>query len=164
MSVHQFPARKSVDLTIGYLGDLLLNAGFIDAKQRAELDHVERQMRHPSRTKSRGDEETPSIFKTIATLNLQDASGQGTIIDEFLLARLLAEDAALPFFKIDALKLDVEFIEKKISRPFAKKHKVVPIQMRDGKLVVAVVNPYDFSSLTDYRDIAQLELDLVVSA
>ena len=71
------------------------------------------------------------------------ASGNSTRMDDFLLARLIAEDAHEPFFKIDPLKLDVEMIESKISRPFAKKNKMVPVAIRDGKLVVAMVNPFD---------------------
>ena len=97
-------------------------------------------------------------FKAIAQLNLTDASGQGTRIDDFLLARLVAEDAHLPFYKIDALKLNLQFIETKISRPFARKHQMIPLQMRDGKLIVALVNPFDVPALESYKSIAQSEL------
>jgi general secretion pathway protein E len=153
--------RRNVELTVGYLGDLLRSAGFIDAQQRAELEALDRQAR--SRGGKRGDE-VPSPFKTIASLNLSDASGQETRVDEFLLARLVAEDAGLEFFKIDPLKLDVELIERKISRPFAKKHRMVPVHVRDGKLLVAVVNPFDAAAIEAYRPIAGQDLRLVVSA
>ncbi|HVR44669.1 MAG TPA: ATPase, T2SS/T4P/T4SS family [Thermoanaerobaculia bacterium] len=153
--------RGKVELTVGYLGDLLRGAGFIDEQQRAELDALDRQSRL---MKGKKAEEAPSPFKMIATLNLQDATGQGTRIDEFLLARLVAEDAGLEFFKIDPLRLDIEFIESKISRPFSKKHRLLPIHMRDGKLIVAVVNPFDQSSIEAYRPIAGQEIRIVVSA
>jgi len=82
-------------------------------------------------------DEEGSPFKIVAAMNLTDASGNGTRIDDFLLARLIAEDAHLPYFKIDPLKLDVEMVESRISRPFARKHKMVPVAIRDGKLVVS---------------------------
>jgi len=151
------------DVTLTYLGELLLNAGFIDEKQKADIDAVDRQHRTHAKGAKRGDEDF-SPFKTLAAMNLTDASGNGTRIDDFLLARLIAEDAHLPFYKIDALKLDVEMIESKISRPFARKHKIVPVAIRDGKLVVAMVNPFDTVSIDSYRPMAKQEIDLVVSA
>src|SRR5947208_790859 len=131
--------RKSRELTLAYLGELLHNAGFIDEKQKIEVDNLDRQLRAQSRSaRARGEEEA-SPFKALMAMNLTDASASGMRIDDFLLARLIAEDAGLKFFKIDPLKLDVEMIESKISRPFAKKHRMTPVAVRDGKLVVAVV-------------------------
>src|SRR5258708_1335412 len=136
--------RKSKDISLSYLGEILFNAGFIDDKQKTEVDVADRQFRAAQArgAKTRSDEEH-SPFKALAAMNLTDASGTGTRIDDFLLARLIAEDAHLPFFKIDTLKLDVEMIEAKISRPFARKNKLVPVAIRDGKLIVAVVNAFD---------------------
>jgi len=158
--------RVSREITVAYLGDLLQNAGFVDEKQRADIDAADRQFRLAQQragSKSRAEEEA-SPFRVIAGMNLTDASGNGTRIDDFLLARLLAEEARLPFFKIDTLKLDVQLIESKISRPFARKHKMVPVAIRDGKLVVAMVNPFDYNALDSYRPMAKQELDVVVAA
>ncbi|MGA7617528.1 MAG: GspE/PulE family protein [Thermoanaerobaculia bacterium] len=163
MSLPEPEIRKSREITISFLAELLSEAGFIDDRQKADLESLDRSHRHASRSRSRNDEEA-SPFKLIAQQNLSDASGQGTAIDEYLMARLIAEAASLPFFRIDPLKLDIDFIESKISRPFAKKHRMLPIQLKDGRLMVALVNPFDFQSIDSYRTIAQLDLDLVVSA
>src|SRR5688572_2391155 len=155
---------SSRDVTVAYLGDLLLNAGFIDDRQRAEVENADRQFRAQARaSKSRTDEEA-SPFRAVAAMNLTDASGNGTRIDDLLMARLIAEDARLPFCKIDPLKLDVEMIESKISRPFARKYKMIPVAIKDGKLVVAMVNPFDRSAMDSYRPMAKQEIDIVVSA
>jgi general secretion pathway protein E len=154
---------RVAEISVSWLGDLLFSAGFIDEAQRAELQNVDRQVRLQTRSRGRG-EETTSVFKTLGGLNLTDASGQGTRIDEFLLARLIAEEAHLPFLKIDLLKLDAEFIESKISRPFARKHLMVPMHIRNGKLVVAVVNPFDRAAIESYRAIAGRDIELVVAA
>ena len=155
--------RVSREITVSYLGELLHNAGFIDDRQKAEVDNVDRQFRAQAKSKARGEDEA-SPFKALAAMNLVDASGNATRIDDFLLARLIAEDAHLPFFKVDALKLDVEMIEKKISRPFARKNRMVPVAVRDGKLVVAMVNPFDTLAIDSYRPIAKQEIEIVVSA
>jgi general secretion pathway protein E len=158
--------RVSREITVAYLGELLLNAGFIEEKQRGDVEKADREFRLAQQragSKSRAEEEA-SPFKVIAGMNLTDASGNGTRIDDFLLARLIAEEAHLPFYKIDALKLDVDLVQQKISRPFARKHRMVPVAVRDGKLVVAMVNPFDTTALDSYRPMAKQELDLVVAA
>jgi general secretion pathway protein E len=169
MSTIPAPApRLSRELTLSYLGELLLNAGFIDERQKSEVDAADRQQaRALSRTKagtSRADAEEASSIKALVGLNLTDASGTGTRIDDFLLARLIAEDARLPFFKIDPLKLDVAMIETKMSRPFARRNRMVPVAVRDGKLVVSVVNPFSNEAIDSYRALAKQDLDLVVSS
>src|SRR5205823_11571053 len=158
------PQKKSREITVSYLGGLLFSAGFIDEKQRAEVEALDKQFRSQARSsKARGEEES-SPFKALAAMNLTDASGNGTRIDDFLLARLIAEEAHLHFFKIDALKLDVDMIEAKISRPFARKHKMVPVAVRDGKLIVSVVNPFESEAFTSYSQMVQQEIEIVVSS
>src|ERR1700738_593595 len=156
-------SRKSREITVSYLGELLFNAGFIDDKQRGEVENLDKQFRTQSRSKSRADEEA-SPFKALMGMNLTDASGNGTRIDDFLLARLIAEDAHLHFFKIDPLKLDVEMIEAKISRPFARKHKMIPVAVRDGKLIVSVVNPFDTVAVDTFHQMVKQEIEMVVSS
>ena len=155
------PARE---ISVAYLGDLLRAAGFIDDRQRADVEAADRQFRLQARgSKSRAEEEA-SPFRALVSMNLTDASGSGTRIDDFLLARLIAEEAHVPFFKIDPLRLDVQMVESRISRPFARKHRIVPVAVRDGKLVVAVVNPFDRVSIESYRQMANQELEVVVAA
>ena len=167
MTVTSVPVPKiKREITVAYLGDLLFNAGFIDQKQRAEVENADRQWRsHQKSSKTRADDDgANSPFKALAAMNLTDASGNNTRMDDFLLARLIAEDAHVPFFKIDPLKLDVDMIESKISRPFARKNKLIPVAIRDGKLVVAIVNPFDTAAIDSYRPIAKQEIELVVSS
>src|SRR2546428_3300979 len=157
--------RKSREITVSYLGGLLFNAGFIDEKQRAEVEALDKQQfRTQSRSSKSRSEEDTSPFKALAAMNLTDASGNGTRIDDFLLARLIAEDAHLPFFKIDPMKLDVEMVEAKICRPFGRKRQMVPVAIRDGKLIVSVVNPFDTVAFDSYQQMVKQEIETVVSA
>jgi general secretion pathway protein E len=159
------PATSSIsrDITVAMLADLLKKAGFIDDRQRAELETVDRQMRAHLRSNRRADEDL-SPFKAITAMNLTDVSGQNPRIDDFVMARLVAQEAGLPYFKIDPLRLDVEMIESKISRPFARKHRMIPVEVRDGKLIVAMVNPFDRNGLDLYRPLVKQEIEIVVSS
>src|ERR1051326_8279232 len=87
MSVTAISAtRPSREITLAYLGELLFNAGFIDERQKAEVDAADRQQaRALSRTKSgtsRADADETSTIKLLVAMNLTDASGSGTRIDE----------------------------------------------------------------------------------
>ena len=74
--------RVSREITVAYLGELLFNAGFIDDKQRAEIDKADREFRLAQQragSKLRADEDA-SPFKVIVSMNLTDASGNGTLV------------------------------------------------------------------------------------
>ena len=47
--------------------------------------------------------------------------------DEERIMRALARETGLPFVKIDPLKLDAQLVTSVISRPFARRHLVVPL-------------------------------------
>ena len=64
------------------------------------------------------------------------------------MARAIAEDADLPYVRIDPLRLNAELIEKRISRPFARKHRMIPLEMVDGRLRVALANPEHYKLMT----------------
>ena len=66
--------------------------------------------------------------------------------------------------RIDPLRLDADLIESKVSRPFAKRHRMIPLTVRDGRLQVACANPYDIESIDSLRRIAEQEIDLVVAS
>ena len=78
--------RASREITVSYLGELLFNAGFIDERQRTDVETADRQFRTQSRSKTRAEDDM-SPFKALAAMNLTDASGNSTRIDDFLLAR-----------------------------------------------------------------------------
>ena len=65
--------RKSREVTLSYLGELLFNAGFIDERQKGEVDAADRQQaRAFSRTKtgtSRADADETSTIKLLVAMN-----------------------------------------------------------------------------------------------
>src|SRR5438105_15582894 len=72
-------ARKSRDITVAYLGELLFNAGFIDDKQRADVDSVDRQHRAAQApgSKTRADQDL-SPFQATKAMHRVTARGIGT--------------------------------------------------------------------------------------
>ena len=66
--------------------------------------------------------------------------------------------------RIDPLKLDAELIESKVSRPFAKRHRMLPLAMVDGRLRVACANPFDIEGIDSFRRLAAREIELMVAS
>ena len=68
MTVTSVPTPgRTREITVSYLGELLFNAGFIDDKQKAEIENIDRQFRQSQArgAKTRGDEDQ-SPFKALA--------------------------------------------------------------------------------------------------
>ncbi len=93
----------------------------------------------------------------------ESAGGNGAI-DEYVIAQAIAADAKVDFVRIDPLTLDADLIESQISRPFARRHRMVPLSVADGVLRVACANPYDIEGIDSFKRIAGRELQLVVAS
>jgi len=88
----------------------------------------------------------------------------GRTVDEDAVAEAVAAVAGLPYLKIDPLRLDNELISKTLSRPFARRHVVVPVARQGDTVRLAVQDPMD-SGLRDSLDQAlRRPIDYVVSS
>jgi general secretion pathway protein E len=85
-------------------------------------------------------------------------------VDEDLIAEALAGAASLPYLKIDPLKLDNELITKTLSRPFARRHVVVPVARRGETLSLAVWDPMDSGLRESLEQAVRAPLEYVVSS
>jgi general secretion pathway protein E len=74
----------------------------------------------------------------------QVALANGRILDEDLISEAAAWAAGVGYKKIDPLKLDTELPTRLISRPYAQKHVLLPLERTpEGHLLTAVSNPFD---------------------
>ncbi len=88
----------------------------------------------------------------------------GHVLDEDVIMQVIADDSGLVFEKPDPLKLNADIITQTMTRPFARRHTCVPLRKADGKVVVAVDNPYDRQLHRDLHALIPAELTLVVSS
>jgi general secretion pathway protein E len=86
------------------------------------------------------------------------------IVDEDLIAETLAAAAGLPYLKIDPLKLDNELISKTLSRPFARRHVVVPVGKQGDVLTLAVQDPMDSALREILAHAIDAPLEYIVSS
>jgi len=150
-------------LTPHFVAEVLLRQGHITAEQKGVIEKEARSLPRHLRS-HRAYEQRALAYDLITSLQLPDPSKEGTTLGEAEIAEAIAQDAKLDFVRIDALSLDADLIESKMSRPFARRHRMIPLEMHDGKLRVACANPYDLEAIDSFKRIADREIELVVAS
>lgn len=85
------------------------------------------------------------------------------VLTEDVIMKAVADDCGLKFRKIDPLELDLNVVTKNLPRSFALKHLVVPVDLKDGTLEVAINDPFDQAVLEDIRRVSQYNIQPVLS-
>ncbi|MCK5099556.1 MAG: type II/IV secretion system protein [Desulfobacteraceae bacterium] len=76
---------------------------------------------------------------------------------------MFAKKWGIPFKKIDPLKLDLNLVTKTIPKSFAKKHLLLPVEIKEGRLVVAISDPDKFEAIEDVERVSNLKVVPVIS-
>ncbi|MBC7724515.1 MAG: Flp pilus assembly complex ATPase component TadA [Burkholderiaceae bacterium] len=77
------------------------------------------------------------------------------VISELQLARARAEQAGLPFLELTDYPVDRDALSL-ISAAMCRRHEVLPLAIRDGRLIVAMTTPGDVFALDDVREAAKM--------
>ncbi len=146
-----------------FVADVLQRQGLISAAQAEEIKKEARQL--PSRAKAPSTYEQKAVaYDLVASLHFPSLRDPRITIGEQEIAQAIAADANLESVQIDTLSLDADLIESKISRPFAKRHRMIPLSMINGRLKVACANPFDIEGIDAFRRIAGRDVQLVVAS
>ncbi len=100
----------------------------------------------------------------IVSMNLERADDLEKVLDEDCIYQCLAEHWGVPYKKIDPIKLDLNVVTGSIPETFAFRHLVVPVEVRDGKLVVATPNPFNVEVLEDIARVSKHKVQPVVAS
>jgi general secretion pathway protein E len=179
--VHCIPRYTcDMNLTPELVADILVRQGYVTRDQGERIRQEAKLL--PSRLRSATAYEQRAVaYDLVASLQLPNArdaaaaSGNGgggagaaaattTTISEIEIAQAIAADAGLGHVRIDTLNLNADLIESKMSRPFARRHRMIPLEMANGKLRVACANPYDLEGVDSFRRIAGRDIQLVVAS
>jgi general secretion pathway protein E len=104
-----------------------------------------------------------TIVDVIASLKMSRLDNPGLQLDEETIYQALALSWKVPFHRIDPLKLDLNVVTNTIPRSFAMKHLVLPVDVRDGVLTVAMADPFNLEVLDDIAMASKLRVQVVVS-
>jgi general secretion pathway protein E len=165
------PTRRATDYTLDFVADVLARKGLLTADarrtalarenvQRARLAR-EQTHRGGGRALRRGE---IGPIEVLASFGFVDQRRDAEKLDEDKVTSAIAEAVGIPYRKLDPLKLDAKLVTRTLSRPFARKHGVLPVERRDDVLVVAAANPFDQELFENLRGLTGHEIEPVLSA
>jgi general secretion pathway protein E len=105
-----------------------------------------------------------SPAEIVAAAELPNPSKGGRKLDEDAVAECIAAAASLSYLKIDPLRIDNELVTKTLSRPFARRHAVIPVGRENGGLRLAITDPFDSALRESLENLIQQPLEYVVSS
>jgi general secretion pathway protein E len=77
--------------------------------------------------------------------------------------RHIAQDHHLPFKKLDPLELDLKTVTKTIPKTFALKHLLLPFEIKNGILAVALYDPHNINVLGELERANQIKIQPYIS-
>jgi len=162
---------RAIDYTLEFVADLLARQGLLtdDAKRTAfARENVQRARllrEQASRTGGRALRRAElSPVEVLASFKFPDARRDAEVVDEDKATQAVATGVGVPYRKIDPLKLDAQLITRTLSRPFARRHAVLPLERKNGALVVATANPFDHELFENLRGLTGAEIEPVLSS
>ncbi|HET6922854.1 MAG TPA: GspE/PulE family protein [Anaeromyxobacteraceae bacterium] len=164
-------SQRASDFTLEFVAEVLAKQGLIsdDARRTAFAREGPQRARilreQASRSGGRGLKRAElSPVELIASFKFPDAQRDSELVDEDKATQAVAQAVGIPYRKIDPLKLDAQLITRTLSRPFARKHAVLPLEKTNGALVVATANPFDRELFESLRGLTGQNVQLVLSA
>jgi general secretion pathway protein E len=158
---------SGADFTTEFVVQALVDDKLLDPRQARDVLAKEPQARarvikqHPGKEGARYD---VSPVEVVAAFQIPLASGRG-ILDQDRVTEVAAKAAGVGYRKLDLLKLDMALATRTVSKPYARKHVLLPLEKQsDGGLVVAVANPFDQELFENLRRLVGVPVHPVLSA
>jgi general secretion pathway protein E len=117
-----------------------------------------------TRVLARSDRESPFVspLEVIASFRFPSRNPRREFIDDAELCEVFGDAAGIAFARIDPLKLDARVLASIVSRPFARKHLMVPIRKDGRRLTVAMVNPFDRAAINNLEHVTSAIVEPVL--
>jgi len=168
-------AEPRAALSLEELLELLVQAGQLPEERAVDLAAREKTLRSQvlkqrvgsvrSQAAARYDV-TPMEIVAAAQLPAAGSGKGGALrrLDEDVIAECLAQAAELPYLKIDPLRVEGELVIKTLSRPFARRHAVLPVGQDAEGLRLVTPDPFDTALRESLRELVRQPLRFEVAA
>jgi general secretion pathway protein E len=105
-----------------------------------------------------------SPAELVAVLRLADASNPKRTLDEDAIAEAIAAAADTPYLKIDPVRVAPDLVTRTLSRPFARRHAVIPVSRDGDALTLALTDPFDGELRANLEQLLRVPLSYVVAS
>ncbi|MFA4829013.1 MAG: ATPase, T2SS/T4P/T4SS family [Thermodesulfovibrionales bacterium] len=122
-----------------FLGEMLIEAGVITPEQR------DKAMQEQKRLGKR-------LGETLISLGF---------ITEEVMAKALSEQMGMPFKELRFLTI-APGVTDLVPESLARKHKVLPIEIKDGRLILGMADPLDIFAADEINRVTRMPVDTVV--
>ncbi len=165
------PAKKV--LTTKAVAQLLLKKGLVTEEQlRDILARADSQAKRLQKSQDAGFSrpsrqqvaELVSPAEVISSLNIEVSGANGKLLTEDAITEVIAAAAGLEYRKLDPLKMNLDVVTGYVPRPFALKYLMVPIEIRDGSLVLAVADPFNAEAIDNLQSAVKLNIKRVLAS
>ena len=89
------------------------------------------------------------LLESILSFNFEIPNTEARVLTEEIIMRAVAADQKMTFKKLDPLDLDLEIVTKSIPKSFAFKHLLLPFDIKNGVLQVAICEPGNRAALDE---------------
>ncbi|MBI5486689.1 MAG: type II/IV secretion system protein [Deltaproteobacteria bacterium] len=156
--------------TIVELLDALVGLGHLKPLHRDEIAaravqqraHLQRQ-RLAARFHG-AEAHEPTDAEVIASFHFPLATDASDHLDEDRVVEVRARMMGVPYAHIDPLKLSPDLITSTVSRPFARRHCVVPLESGDGTIRVAMADPFDEALIDELERITGRRVEALMAS
>jgi general secretion pathway protein E len=159
--------RTSADFTLSFVLQALVQAKLLTHTQAQDIRSKETAARVRVLKQVGADKDearyTVSPIEVVAAFQVPLPAGR--VLDQDRVSEVVAAAAGVGYRKIDPLKLDMALATRTVSKPYAQKHVLLPLERSEaGGLVVAVANPFDRELLENLHRLAGQPIEPVLSA
>ena len=159
-------------MNVDRICDILLSGNLISTEQkksvvsqesvqRSKLKRIKSIKQSDDLSAGTADYEITPV-DIISSMKIKTLDNKEELTEEIIM-HAIADNLSIPFKKIDPLELNLDVVTRMIAKPFAIKHLVVPIELIDGELKVAMYNPLNHEALEDIKRVSRVEISPVVS-
>ncbi len=159
-------SRSRADFSVSYVIQALSAYNLITVDQMREVKLKEAVVRNRiSKERSAdGHRYEVSPIELVADFNFPVPGRPNLFLDQDKISEICALQCGAKYKKVDPLTLDMALITRTLSRPYASKHVVMPLEKVDGVLRVAVGNPFDDELFDGLRSITGMPIEPVLSS
>jgi general secretion pathway protein E len=154
-------------MNVDRICDILLSSNLISTEQKKSVisqESVQRSKLKRIKSIKQNDDLSPDTadyeitpVDIISSMKIKTLDNKEELTEEIIM-HAIADNLSIPFKKIDPLELNLDVVTRMIAKPFAIKHLVVPIELIDGELKVAMYNPLNHEALEDIKRVSRVEI------